>query len=63
MARSRKITTGANDRPRDAPIGQTADGLPDDSSQPIQADNEQIERVRKSLSRKPQERKRPATDE
>ncbi|MGX7871556.1 hypothetical protein ACVDG5_000270 [Mesorhizobium sp. ORM6] len=51
MAKNRKITTGANDRPRDAPIGQTAEGLPDDSSRPVQTDEDQIERIRKALAR------------
>lgn len=31
-----KITDGLNDRPKDAPIGQSAEGLPDDSSQPLE---------------------------
>ncbi|MCA0032184.1 hypothetical protein [Mesorhizobium sp. B263B2A] len=64
MAKNRKITTGANDRPRDVSIGQTAEGLPDDSSQPVQADEDQIERIRKALAREPQKKgkKRPAAN-
>lgn len=31
---ARKISNGPNDRPRDAPIGETGPGLPDDSSRP-----------------------------
>ncbi|MGX7874035.1 hypothetical protein ACVDG5_015935 [Mesorhizobium sp. ORM6] len=64
MAKNRKITTGANDRPRDAPIGQTAEGLPDDSSRPVQTDEDQIERIRKALAREPQKKgkNRPAAN-
>ncbi|WP_182085310.1 hypothetical protein [Aureimonas sp. ME7] len=44
-----KITTGANDRPRDVSIGQTADGLPDDSGRPVQVSDEEIAKVRDKL--------------
>lgn len=54
-----KITTGANDRPRDETIAQTGPGLPDDSGQPIEADEADIEKVRERLAglgRAPQKR-------
>ncbi|MDR9773421.1 hypothetical protein RJJ65_12250 [Rhizobium hidalgonense] len=41
-----KITDGLNDRPKDATIAQSGAGLPDDSSQPIEATDEEVERVR-----------------
>jgi hypothetical protein len=41
-----KITDGANDRPKDATIGQSGPGLPDDSGQPIEATDEEVERIR-----------------
>nr|WP_250810606.1 hypothetical protein [Neorhizobium tomejilense] len=45
-----KQTEGLNDRPKSTPIGQTADGLPDDSGRPVQVDEETIERTRRKLS-------------
>lgn len=50
-----KQTTGLNDRPKDAPIGQTAEGLPDDSGRPVEVDDETIERTRRKLSDNPRE--------
>lgn len=44
-----KITDGLNDRPKDASIGQSGPGLPDDSSQPIEATDEEVARVREKL--------------
>jgi hypothetical protein len=41
-----KITTGLNDRPKDATISQSGPGLPDDSGEPIETSNEEVERVR-----------------
>lgn len=49
MASTPKITTGANDRPRNETIGQTGDGFPDDSGQPLEVDPAEIERVREKL--------------
>ncbi|WP_062016094.1 hypothetical protein [Aureimonas sp. AU4] len=46
---SEKITDGLNDRPRNASIGQTAGGLPDDSSRPIEVDEAEVARVRDKL--------------
>ncbi|MBB3936146.1 hypothetical protein [Aureimonas phyllosphaerae] len=44
-----KITDGANDRPRDASIGQSAGGLPDDSGRPVMVDEAEAERMAASL--------------
>lgn len=44
-----KITDGANDRPKDETIAQTGGGIPDDSSAPIDASDEEIARVRAKL--------------
>ena len=49
MALTPKITTGANDRPRNETIGQTGDGFPDDSGQPLDVDPAEVERVREKL--------------
>jgi hypothetical protein len=51
-----KLTDGLNDRPKDAPIGQTAEGLPDDSSRPVDVDDETVDAVRKKLSENPREK-------
>lgn len=44
-----KITDGANDRPRDASIGQSAVGLPDDSGRPVMVDEAEAKRMEASL--------------
>jgi hypothetical protein len=49
MSRS-KITTGANDRPKDETIAQTGAGIPDDSSLPIEISDEEVERARQKLT-------------
>jgi len=41
-----KITDGANDRPKDVTIGQSRPGLPDDSGEPIEVTDEEVERIR-----------------
>jgi len=41
-----KITDGLNDRPKDSTIAQSGPGLPDDSSQPIEATEEEAVRIR-----------------
>jgi len=45
----RKLTTGLNDRPRDAPIGQTGEGLPDDTSRPVEIDPEEEKRLAETI--------------
>lgn len=50
MADKLKITTGTNDRPKSETIAQTGEGLPDDSSQPVEATDDQIERAKRSLN-------------
>lgn len=44
MADKPKLTTGTNDRPKHETIAQTGQGLPDDSSNPVDASAEQIAR-------------------
>ncbi len=44
-----KITEGANDRPRDASIGQSAGGLPDDTGRPIEVDEAEAARMAAAL--------------
>jgi hypothetical protein len=44
-----KITNGPNDRPRDETIAQSGPGFPDDSGTPIEASDEEVERVRAKL--------------
>ncbi len=44
-----KITDGANDRPRDASIGQSAGGLPDDGGHPVMVDEAEAERLAPKL--------------
>ncbi|WAJ27677.1 hypothetical protein [Antarcticirhabdus aurantiaca] len=47
--RREKISTGPNDRPLDESIGQTAGGLPDDSSAAVEVDEATVKRVEKAL--------------
>jgi hypothetical protein len=49
MDKRAKITTGANDRPRNSSIAQTAPGLPDDTSRPVEISDEEVERVARKL--------------
>jgi hypothetical protein len=49
-AMTQKTSTGPNDRPRNAPIGQTGAGLPDDSGSPVEISDEEVERVRQKLT-------------
>jgi hypothetical protein len=53
MRQSDKITTGANDRPRNETISSTGGGLPDDSSRPVEVDEATVERMRADLQRVP----------
>ncbi|TJU82977.1 MAG: hypothetical protein E5Y15_14950 [Mesorhizobium sp.] len=53
MAQKPKITTGANDRPRNETIGQSGEGLPDDSSTSLEVDA--AARLRKQLQGKPEQ--------
>lgn len=56
MAPKRKITTGTNDRPKEETISQSGEGLPDDLSRPVEADERTINGARKSLRENPRER-------
>jgi hypothetical protein len=49
MTNQGKISTGANDRSREAPIGQSAEGLPDDSGNIIAVDDAEVDAVRRKL--------------
>jgi hypothetical protein len=49
MARTAKITTGPNDRPRDETIAQSGGGLPDDSSAAVDVNQNRIARIREKL--------------
>lgn len=53
MAQKPKITTGTNDRPRNETIGQSGEGLPDDSSTPLEVDEAMVARLRDKLLGKP----------
>ncbi|WP_279478914.1 hypothetical protein [Aureimonas sp. SK2] len=44
-----KLTDGLNDHPREAPIGQSAGGFPDDSSQPIMVEDAEAARIAAAL--------------
>ena len=46
---STKVTTGANDRPKDETIAQTGPGLPDDTTLPVDVSEEEVERAREKL--------------
>jgi hypothetical protein len=52
MAQKAKITTGTNDRPRNETIGQSGEGLPDDSSTPLEVDETAVARLRDKLQGK-----------
>jgi hypothetical protein len=51
-----KLTDGLNDRPKNSSIGQTAGGLPDDSSQPVDVDDETVETTKQKLSENPRKK-------
>lgn len=44
-----KITSGANDRPKNETIAQSGRGLPDDSGSVIEVDEEGVAKVREKL--------------
>ena len=58
-----KITDGLNDQPKDASIAQSGPGLPDDSSQPVEATDEEVERVRAKLEDNGREKVKREIDE
>jgi len=57
-----KISTGPNARPRDATVSQTGEGLPDDSSRPVEVDDAEVERVRQKLTEGTNLKEQIATD-
>lgn len=52
---AQKITIGANDRPRNETIGQSGEGLPDDSSTSLEVDEAAVARLRKQLQGNPEQ--------
>ncbi|MEZ2224039.1 hypothetical protein [Rhizobium sp. RCC_161_2] len=48
-----KLTAGLNDRPKNASIGHSADGFPDDSSRPVGVNDKTIVAAKRRLSGKP----------
>ncbi|KKB12544.1 hypothetical protein VE25_06355 [Devosia geojensis] len=63
MPQRKKITTGPNDRPVDESIGQTAPGLPDDSSRSPDVDDRDVERVKRKIVDDPRARLKKEVDE
>lgn len=53
MDKDQKITDGMNDRPRNDTIGQSGPGIPDDSSRPVDLDEEAVDRARSNLAGNP----------
>ncbi|MGV1755139.1 hypothetical protein [Agrobacterium sp. CG674] len=49
----KKLTSGPNDSPSGASIGQTAGGFPDDSGRAVDVDSEKIEATRQRLVDEP----------
>jgi hypothetical protein len=47
--RNPKLSTGTNDRPKDETIAQTGEGLPDDSSQPVDIEESEAARLEQSI--------------
>lgn len=45
----RPDSTGPNARPRDTTIGQTGEGIPDDSGQPVQVDEAAAKRIEEKI--------------
>jgi hypothetical protein len=50
-----KLTNGLNDRPKNASIGQSAEGFPDDSGRPVDVEDRVVEAVKRKLSDNPRE--------
>lgn len=45
----RPDSTGPNARPRDTTIGQTGEGIPDDSGRPVQVDEAEAKRIEEKI--------------
>lgn len=45
----RPDSTGPNARPHDTTIGQTGEGIPDDSGQPVQVDEDEARRIEEKI--------------
>ncbi len=52
----KKLTAGPNDRPKNASIGQSAEGFPDDIGRPVDVDDKTIEATKQRLSGKPRQK-------
>lgn len=46
---ARPDSTGTNARPRDTTIGQTGEGIPDDSGRPVQGDEAEAKRIEEKI--------------
>ena len=57
-----KITTGANDRPKDETIAQTGPGLPDDRSSVIEVDHDGVATPRQTGPAQPDAVEKPEPD-
>jgi len=44
-----KLTTGPNSRPKNASLAQTGEGLPDDTGQPVEIDDEEARRIERNI--------------
>lgn len=51
MDRQAKISTGANDRPRDETIAETGPGIPDDSGRIVEVPDAEARRLKASVLR------------
>jgi hypothetical protein len=58
-----KITTGFNDAPKEATIAQSGPCLPDDSSQPVEATEEEALRIQSKLEGTVQEDRNAEADD
>jgi hypothetical protein len=58
-----KITTGLNDAPEEATIAQSGPGLPDDSSQPVEATEGEALRIQSKLEGTDQEDRKAEADD
>jgi hypothetical protein len=53
MSEDKAISNGPNARPRDANIGSTSSGLPNDSSKPVEISSDEEARIAESIKRQP----------
>jgi hypothetical protein len=58
-----KITTGLNDRAKDASISQSSPGIPDDAGEPIEVSDEEAERMRAKFEDDPRSKVKAEIEE